>query len=300
MRGPSSTTGASLRGPGPPRSARSVHDSRASSRTRGPAPGCATCSPNRACPPISSDGWPVPAERVTSRPDASWSVGVCASSPCGSARSASRRRRPTTPSRRVWWRCWPPWGGSTRTAAPVSRRSRGPGSAARSCAGANGRGAPSRALPTTFPTGPVRAPRRGRTRRWTPCSRRCHHWSARSCVPATDWGSGPVPAPGRRSVPSPVSAPPRHVVSRRGRCHVFGVVLVQLATVLPGNGSRSPIAQLAEHSTVNRRVSGSSPDGGARPGPVDHRCWSTGPVAVLRVGGTSQSTTRSLNQESVT
>ncbi len=26
----------------------------------------------------------------------------------------------------------------------------------------------------------------------------------------------------------------------------------------------SPIAQLAEHSTVNRRVSGSSPDGGAR------------------------------------
>lgn len=28
-------------------------------------------------------------------------------------------------------------------------------------------------------------------------------------------------------------------------------------------GRQSPIAQLAEHSTVNRRVSGSSPDGGA-------------------------------------
>src|SRR5207245_10897789 len=32
--------------------------------------------------------------------------------------------------------------------------------------------------------------------------------------------------------------------------------------------ARSPIAQLAEHSTVNRRVSGSSPDGGARSDPA--------------------------------
>lgn len=38
--------------------------------------------------------------------------------------------------------------------------------------------------------------------------------------------------------------------------------------------THSPIAQLAEHSTVNRRVTGSSPVGGATQGQEPHRSWS--------------------------
>src|SRR3954454_3771841 len=43
-----------------------------------------------------------------------------------------------------------------------------------------------------------------------------------------------------------------------------------------GRTRSSPVAQLAEHATVNRRVIGSSPIGGAIPGPWPADTWVRG------------------------
>ena len=116
----------------------------------------------------------------------------------------------------------------------------------------------------------------GRTTRAGRHARRCS--GSTSTTPAstpTTPSSGPPPRP-----PSTRPAPTSGSTDRRSRRRSARFAARRGPLLTCAGSERSPVAQLAEHSAVNRRVVGSSPTGGAthRVGPATARSRVSGPL----------------------